>query len=419
MAIQGLRDSSNFATNERPENWREALLRLMPVSAKAAKAPLTALTAAMKQESTNDPVFHWWEKGVQNRRLQLAQNLAARTSGFTEAITVVSGALSFKAGDIFMVENALQTGAAAEIMRVHQDPSSDTQITVARGAAGTTAGALTYAGAGVNPFLVCIGNAYEEGSLAPTGVSWNPSDVYNYTQIFRQTFELTRTAMKTKLRTNPKAYDEAKRETLEVLGMDMERAFFFGKRATGIRNSKPLRYTGGIYSQLAAANKLATTSNTLKMSQWDVWMQTFFNAGSSEKLAFGGNGALAAIQTAVRKNTSYQIKYGEKEYGMSVTRFISPFGELVFKSHPLFNQMSGGTTGGTDYYSMSHAMFVLDMENIRYRYLDGSDIHFEDELEEPGLDGIKEGFIGECGLEVDHASTHFYAYNMVAGAADS
>lgn len=419
MAIQGLRDSSNFATNERPENWREALLRLMPVSAKAAKAPLTALTAAMKQEATNDPTFHWWEKGVQNRRIALGQNLAARTSGYTETITVVSGALGYKAGDLFMTEQSLQSGAAAEIMRVHQDPTSDTQITVQRGAAGTTAGAITYAGAGVNPFLACIGNAYEEGSLAPTGVSWSPSDVYNYTQIFRQTFELTRTAMKTKLRTNPKAYDEAKRETLEVLGMDMERAFFFGKRATGVRNGKPIRYTGGIYHQLATANKLATTNATLKMTQWDTWMQAFFADGSDQKIAFGGNGALAAIQTAVRKNTSYQIKYGEKEYGMAVTKFISPFGELVFRSHPLFNQMAGGTTSATAYYSMSHAMFVLDMENIRYRYLDGSDVHFEDELEEPGLDGVKEGFIGECGLEVDHLSTHFFAYNMGAGAADS
>ena len=418
MAIQGLRDSSNFATNERPENWREALLRLMPVSAKAAKAPLTALTAAMKTESTNDSVFHWWEKGVQNRRIALAQNLAARAQGFTETVTVVSGALGFKAGDIFALENALQTGAAQEIFRVHQDPTSDTQITLQRGAAGSTAASLTYNGAGVNPYIVCIGSAFEEGSLAPTGVSWGPVDQYNYTQIFRSTFELTRTAMKTKLRTNPKAYDEAKRETLEVLGMDMERTFFFGRRAVGTRNGKPIRYTGGIYSQLATANKMAATNGVLKMSQWDTWMQAFFKDGSDQKLAFGGNGALAALQTAVRKNTSYQIAYNEKEYGMQVTKFISPFGELVFRSHPLFNQMAGGTTTAVDYYSMSNAMFVLDMDNIRYRYLDGSDIHFEDDLEEPGLDGIKEGYIGECGLEVNHASTHFFVYNIGSGAAD-
>lgn len=419
MAIQGLRDSSNFATNERPENWRETLLRLMPVSAKAAKAPLTALTAAMKQEATNDPNFHWWEKGVQNRRIALGANLVARSSGYTENITVTAGALSYKAGDLMMVENGLQSGAACELMQVHQDPTADTTLTVVRGVAGSTAGALDYDGNNVNPYITCIGNAYEEGSLAPTGVSWNPSDQYNYTQIFRQTFELTRTAMKTKLRTNPKAYDEAKRETMEVLGMDMEKSFLFGKRATATKNGKPIRYTAGIYHQLATANKLACTGASLTMTQWDTWMRTFFSEGSSEKVAFGGNQALAAIQTAVRKNTSYQIYYNEKEYGMKVTKFTSPFGDLTFWSHPLFNQMASGTTGTGAYYSLGAAMFVLDMENLKYRYLDGSDIHFEDELEDPGMDGVKEGFIGECGWEVNHLSTHFYCYNMAAGAADA
>ncbi|OYW77695.1 MAG: hypothetical protein B7Z37_03130 [Verrucomicrobia bacterium 12-59-8] len=418
MAIQGLRDSSNFATNERPENWRETLLRLMPVSAKAAKAPLTALTAAMKEESTNDSVFHWWEKGVQSRRVALGANLTAPAAGTVQTLTIVSGALSYKAGDIFMVENGLQSGAACELMQVHQDPTADTSLTVVRGVAGSTPATLAYAGAGINPYIVCIGNAYEEGSLAPTGVSWNPSDQYNYTQIFRNTFELTRTAMKTKLRTNPKAYDEAKRETMEVMGMDMERAFLFGRLATGSKNGKPIRYTAGIYHQLAAANKIAVTNATLKMTQWDSIMQSIFAEGSSEKIMMGGNQALAAIQTCVRKNTSYQIYLNEKEYGMKVTKFTCPFGDLTFWSHPLFNQMPSGTTAATAYYSLGAAAFVLDMENIKYRYLDGSDIHFEDELEEPGMDGVKEGFIGECGLEVDHLSTHFFIYNMASGAAD-
>lgn len=420
MAIQGLRDTSNFATNERPESWREALLRLMPNSAQAAKAPLTALTSRLKEESCSDPVFHWWEKGVQDRRMALGASLSARSAGYVEALTVTSGALSFKAGDILMVENGLTSGSACELMQVYTDPTSDTSITVARGMFGSTAAALTYNGAAVNPNIVCTGNAYEEGSLAPTGVSFNPTEVYNYTQIFRNTFELTRTAMKTKLRTNPKAYDEAKRETAEIQGIDMERAFLFGRRSLAVKNGKPIRTTNGIYHQLATANKLAASGNSVTMAQVDSWMQTIFTAGSYEKLAFTGNVALGALQTAVRKNTSYQIHYGAKEYGIKVVKFVSPFGELTLWSHPLFNQMKGGTNAATStYYGLNSSMLILDMANIRYRYLDGSDIHFEDDLEDQGMDGVKEGFIGECGLEVDHLSTHFYIYGMRAGAADS
>src|SRR5690554_2956834 len=101
MAINGLRDTSNFVANQRPENWRQTLLLLYPNSAEAGKAPLTALTSLMKEESTDDPVFHWWEKALDDRRLQLAENLDTSTG--TQAIDVdatFKSAKIVKAGDV-------------------------------------------------------------------------------------------------------------------------------------------------------------------------------------------------------------------------------------------------------------------------------------------------------------------------------
>ena len=49
---------------------------------------------------------------------------------------------------------------------------------------------MAFTGAGVNPNLLCIGSAFEEGSLAPTGVNYDPTERYNYTQIFRRTLEI-------------------------------------------------------------------------------------------------------------------------------------------------------------------------------------------------------------------------------------
>lgn len=418
MAIQGLRDTGNFATNQRPENWREGILMLYPKSAEAAKCPLTALTSRMKSASTNDPWYHWWEKSLQTRRIALGQNLTAPAAGTVQVVTVVSGALGFKEGDVLMIEQGLLTGGAVEHVQVAQDPTSDTSITLTRGVAGTTPAVVTYAGAGVNPNLVCIGSAYEEGSLAPTGIQFDPVDVYNYTQIFRATTEMTRSAAKTKLRTGDQK-KEAKRECLENIGIDMERSFFFGRRQTTTKNGKPLRFANGIYNQLASGNRLTpTTAGQLSMADLETWMMSFFAVGSSQKVAFAGNKALNGIQQAVRKNTNYQIFVNEKEYGMKITRIVSPFGELVLFSHALFTQMVGGTTGGTAYAGLEASMFVLDMENVRYRYLEGSDLSYEDDLEAPGMDGTKEGYIAECSLELNHASTHFYCYNLGAGRLD-
>src|SRR5204862_3920179 len=66
MPILGFRHTANFVTNERPENWRQAILREYP----NGTAPLFALTSLMKSESTDDPVFHWWQKNFDNRRLK-------------------------------------------------------------------------------------------------------------------------------------------------------------------------------------------------------------------------------------------------------------------------------------------------------------------------------------------------------------
>ena len=49
----GMRGTGDWATNQRPENWRETILYLYPNGA----APLTAILSMMGDEKTDDPVF--------------------------------------------------------------------------------------------------------------------------------------------------------------------------------------------------------------------------------------------------------------------------------------------------------------------------------------------------------------------------
>lgn len=408
MAIQGLRDTLNFATNERPENWRQVLNYLYP----NGKLPLTALTGAMKESSTDDPVFHWWEKALDDRRLALGQNLAASVTGTVETWTLAAGsnAITFVQNDILIVEHS------DEQVRVYADPTSNLSITVVRGANGTTPAAVTYAGAGVNPNLLCIGSAFEEGSLAPTGVNYDPTERYNYTQIFRRTLEITRTASKTRLRTTP-AVKEARRECLEYIGIDMERAFWLGVRSAAVRNSKPVRTSAGVYNQMASAN-IVPMGGTVTMDAFEEQIELMFREGSSEKMVFTGNKGLMALQQVVRKNSQFQFQTGIKEYGMNVTRMSSPFGDLVFKTHPLFTQNTGGTTAGVPYYGMNTWMFVLDMEEIEYRYLKESDLKYEGDLAAVGQDAIKAGYIAECGVELHHPTVHWLLTEFNQGVED-
>lgn len=414
MAIQGLRTTGNFAADERPKSWREGILRIDP----NGNVPLTALTSQMKSRKVDDPEFNWWEKPLQTRRYELHATSGDLTLVNT-TLTLASGqkAKGLKEGDILWVE---QTG---EQLRVAANPASDTSIVVERGYGGTTAATLDANGAGINPNLLCIGSVYEEGSLAPVGVSFDPTKKYNYTQIFRNSLEATRTAMKTRLRTED-AVKEAKRECSQTHMQDMERAFWLGVRYEGTNNGKPARSTGGIKYWLDNYNGGSNVKNAntdhgsgVEMQHLEEYLYEIFRYGSSEKMAFCGNRSLLTIQQIIRKNSQFNITSGIKEYGMNVSRFDTPFGTLVLKNHPLFNQVSGGTTSATAYYGMESWMFVLDMANLQYTYID--DTQYQSKLEQNGLDGMQSGYLTEAGLELHHPESFYLIKDLRLAKVDA
>lgn len=407
MPISGLRTTANFVTNQRPENWRETMLLLYP----NGDLPLTALTSLMKSESTNDPVFHWWTKILNDRRLKLSVDHTNSVTALTIDGSYNSG-VTVKAGDMLLIE---QTG---EIVRVTADGTLNSIPTVTRAQGGTTGTAVTIASS--NPYVTVIGSAFEEGSTAPSGVNFDPVELSNYTQIFRSTLEMTRTASKTRLRTGD-AVKEAKRECLETFGIDMERAFWFnGSKQSLTINSKPARLTQGVINQIPAANIIAAPVGGLITMDWiEARLEEVFRYGSSEKMLFGANKSLLAINSAIRKNSTYNIQHGLKEYGMTVSRLTCPFGDLVIKPHPLFNQMQGGlaSNGTTTYTGMANNAVILDMKQLVYRYVD--DVQYQKDLTEIGLDGMKSGYLAEVGLELHHPTTHFEWTGITGGDTDA
>lgn len=419
MAIQGLRTTANFVTNQRPLNWREGILFLYP----NGDMPLTALTSVMKKREVDDPQFNWWDKILSTRRLQMASSATAlTTTNTTINLATTENALQLKEGDLLYVE---QTG---EILRVNADPNSNTSLVVTRGFSASTATAVNTTTAGINPYLKIVGSAYEEGSMAPAGIAYDPVQRLNYTQIFRNTLEATRTATKTRLRTGD-AIKEAKRECLEYHGIDMEWAFFKGQPASSTINGKPIRTMGGFdywIGQTPTANsnvKVASTDypSGITMRGFEEYMYSVFQYGSNEKMAFCGNRSLLTFNRMVRKNTQqhFVMSAPMKEYGMDIYRLTTPFGTLVLKNHPLFNQVVAGSTGGTTYYGMESWCYILDMANITYVYLDGSDTQYQPQLQQNGMDGLQSGYLTECSIEVHHPLSHFLIKNLVDAVADS
>lgn len=407
MTIQGLRDTSNFVADQRPLSWREGIMLLRP----NGSAPLFAMTSLMSSRSVDDPEFNWWDKGMPTRRLELNEPAGLITAD--TAPIVLGGALQLKAGDLILFE---ETG---EIARVDADPTVDTIIgAVTREFAGKAGATIDSDGAGVNPNIFIMGSSYEEGSDAPTGINFDPVKRNNFTQIFRNTLEITRTAANTRLRTGD-AVKEAKREALELHSLDIEKAIWFGDKLETTVGGRPLRLTDGIENYIPAANIIDRAGVALDMETLEQWMSDFFLFGSSEKMAFMGNASMLTIQQVIRKNAAYQIHTGEKEFGMNVSRLVSPFGELVMKTHPLFNQITGGTTTAVDYFGRNSWMFVLDMAELQYVHLKGGDTQFQSKLQSNGLDSVKSGYLTEAALELHHPTAHHLRKGLVGAVPDT
>jgi len=410
MTIQGVRLSDGFVTDARPKNWREGTLLLFP----NGRAPLFALTAGMQKKVTDDPQYHWWEKVMPTMRVPLVTGAIGTGSpivGTANGCWVTAG---IRKGHVLRIE---ETG---EIVYVTTDPSTaNANLAVTRGWQGTSATDFNPGTAGKNPNV--HGTQFEENSSSPTGVSFDPTKRTNFTQIFRNTLEASRTAQKSRLRTGDQVR-EAKRETLEQHSADIEKSFWFGKPLdTATINGRITRSTGGIFHFLetyAPTNVIAAVAS-FTLATLEGWLEQAFRFGSSEKMGFCGNAAMLQIQRAIRlsTNANYILEQGQKEFGMNVTRLVSPFGTVVLKTHPLWNQLVGGTTGGTAYLGLNAWLAILDMEEFVYRNLTDSDTKYTADLQANDLDGMKSGYLTEGGLEIHHPDAHFVIKGLAGAAA--
>jgi hypothetical protein len=402
MAIAGLRGSGNWGTDERPKNFREMILWRDP----NGMTPLTALMAKMKKESTNDPEFAWWEEELRPIRLKTA---AVATTGDT-AVTLVTAekatGLDVVAGDLLLVEKLEGTSFAFEILEVSADPSASNSIVVTRGSASTSAATIA-----TGSYLLKIGSAFEEGAGAPKASTRNPTKYFNYTQIFKTTYNLTNTAKATRARTGDVEKNDKKRKVFDH-AVAMEQAFLFGHRheTTG-SGGMPKRYTGGLYKFLAD-NYDATESPTIKIwttttitedeildAVYKVFDYGFTGAGN-ERIVLAGNGFLNHLNKIVNNAESTRINYDGtiKVYGMELQKWIIPQGTLYVRTHPLMNVNSRFTNGA----------FVINPSGLVYRPLNGRDTKSEDNIQANDADQMKGQWLTEVGCEFHHLRSMMY-----------
>lgn len=393
-AFAGVRGTGNWGTDERPKNFREAILWANP----NGTAPLTALLARARSEKTDDPEFSWWEEKQQIVRVQI--NYSTGYSDSATTLVIAADGLRLVPGDLLLVEKTETTTYDNELLEV-SSVTSGTEIVVKRGAANTTAAAIAN---GV--YLTKIGNVFGEGTGKPDISQANPTKLYNYTEIFKTACGITGTAAITRARTGDAFKNDKKRKMFDHSAA-LEFAFLFGRRYEGVgTNGKPKRYTGGLRSFLTTNVTIFTTTPTEDTFLNAIYRVFDYNKDSQagdERLILAGNGFLNSLNKLARNSSSTRVNFTEviKLYGMNLQRWVTPQGTFAVKTHPLMNQHG----------RFANSAFIIDPTNLVYRY--ARDTFFWDKTQNPGDDEHTAMWFTEAGLEVHHEYTMAYIGNFV------
>lgn len=413
----GMRGTGDWVTDQRPLNWRQQILKLYP----NGMAPLTAILSMMGSEGVDDPQFHWWT--------QEQTAVGGAVAGvYTIADLSAAYAGGGVAGDVvYILITTVLGNRCREGHQILLRDASDWRVDVVgkvigaeRGGVNTTLSvrlleADDNAGVGGHDLQDCdtfkiIGNMNPEGGEMPDAIALNPVKVYNYTQIFRTPLSITRTARKTRLRTG-EPYQKMKAEALEMHSWEMELAFLWGIRTENVGdNGKPERSTMGVINfirQYAAANcddyslnadyaGLDWTAATGGIVWLKAMLEQIFRYGANEKLCLCGSGFLLGIDALAQQHGQINLQPAQKVYGMEITRWITPFGSIYMKTHPLFSY--DATT--------RNMAVILEPKELGYRYIDDTNFYGESTSKSHPegygnrrLDGTNEEYLTECGLE--------------------
>ena len=387
-AIQGLRGTGQFTTDFRPTNYRELFTLLEP----NGSAPLQALLSMTGSESTDDPKYNHYRDELPDRKLQI-NGAVASTS--TASITVdAADDQQFVVPGTIIVN--VDTG---EVMRATAAPSSNA-IAVERNIGGTSHQIADDAN------LIIGGFADTEGGSAPIAISFDPTMDFNFTQIFKTAVQVTGTLQNTYLRTGDKEQEQLTK-ALKMHMSDIERAMFFGKRAeVNGSTASPLRFTGGLRNSITTVTDAASygaSSNVITEKEFDrLLIENIFAYGGSEKVAFCGARVISNLME-IGKNR-WQPTQIDNAYGVSLSRYTTYAGDLLVYMHPMFRQVP----------TMDKEMIILDMSELKYRYMQGRDTQLIRDVQAPDFDGVKHMYQTECGLEMLQSKVHHRVKNWNA-----
>lgn len=373
-----IRSTVSVNQSRRKVDMSEKIALLQP-----SKTPFLSLISRMGKETAHNTQFSWLEDDLQSR--WDAINNVAGYNAAAVSIVVDTGA-AFAAGDVVKVP---RTG---EVMLVTGVTTNT--LTVVRGYGVTAAAAIVN-----DDPLVIVGTAFGEGTGAATPRTINTVTVSNFTQIFKTSVITTKTLEATKLFGGPDRKYQLRKKGIEH-AIDIARAGWFGEKKEVIDGENVRRTTSGVLAMLGTQAPTYDAQNALTERNFEkLFLEEAFKYGSKTKVLFASPRVISVINDFGKQKM--QLDNMSKEYGLAIYKYMSAHGVLKIVAEPLFE--------GTIYGKMG---VVLDVENVKYRPLNGRDTSVDMNIQNNDEDLYKDQYLTEAGFELKLPKTHAIIKNV-------
>lgn len=418
-------------------------------------SPLCALLAWAKIQSINNTKHTWYEKiYISPRANARGTNPAtsdAPSTGDADDGTALAAGAKTTGTEIFIKVDSTANLALKDVIRI---PAWDVPVIVVditRGVATDTAKGyikvkplrnFTYAtSAKINTadVLDVVGSAYAEGSGAGASRGFRyPANLMNQTQIFKEPYEFTGSAAKTDLKFDSTGiYKELSMDACRNHMCKIEKSLIFGQRTTTQdANGREIRTMSGVLEFLklwdAGATGLtidgqtyapfdfkdATTTDTdnqkrfitnadgkVSIDRLERWLRNinlYNQSKTTDRLCLCGSQVMLTMSKMMRDQGSYMWQQGQDFFGTKFNRLITAMGDIVFMTHPLFNE--------NPLYNSS-ALF-LDIWSLNFRPMQDRDSKIVKNIQANDEDLRRDQWITEGTLEFWKPQNHMFVQNF-------
>lgn len=396
MAINGIQSTSTQYSNDLVIREVGAEIGLIEPD----EAPLiTLLSQAKDGPNTPNTKFEWKEDDFLPRTVTTT---AASIAAGVTAIPLLDST-PVAVNDILVCPVAAGSSNAPERMLITAINRGTHTLTVTRAVGGV--GAMTIPAS--TPLRI-IGGAHGEGSVIPESKRTAPTNMTNYTQIFKNSADWTRTMQQVKLYGLPQGpveYDHKKIMVDHKRGLNGSLLFGVPSEAlAGSVDGLPIRTTGGLFSRITT--NIIDMGGSVTFPNFISASNTFFRYGSRQKVLLCNGLLFEAFHAWALKKLL--MPRTEEVLGMEITTIRTPYGSLRCMLDRSLENTSGSGFG--------NQALVVDIPYIKRRVLGGNG---KDSNTRIYADAIKDGrdrsvdyIMSELGWEIKQEKYHARLYNI-------